>query len=175
MSGLKGRRSQPQNPHTTLVSAERVSKPMVTLPLPPRPSSGMGRSCCRWAMIQSASTHCASSPGALDRTWASPWGNITMSPAASLTGFCPARAAHAAPLVTTWYSMTCSAPGTRRGNLGGCRRACRPLTPIAEVKKYGAPKAYSSQHIGQDVVTFRVRDNSQWSSPALPESRANPR
>src|SRR3569833_3493597 len=71
----------------------------------------MGLGTLRVENTHSAVRRSGSMPGALDRTWRAPCGNMTMSPVASFTGGWPATAAQPLPLAIMWYSMTCSQPG----------------------------------------------------------------
>jgi len=83
---------------------------------------GFGSS--RVVIRQSLSSGFGRIPGALEITWRSPRGNITMSPLSRRTGGSPSAAAQPAPLAIRWYASTCSAAGHQGvGKLGRRRRA----------------------------------------------------
>lgn len=58
-------------------------------------------------------------PGALDITWESPCGKTITSPATRWTAGWSTMPPQHEPAVTTWKSITCSAPGTMRGAISG--------------------------------------------------------
>jgi len=100
------------NPHTTTASASRDGSAAPGSTTPPWYAIGIGLATCEIAWTQSASVGRARRPGALDITWPSPRGNITMSPADTRTGGSPSVAAHPAPFTIMWYASTWSAPGS---------------------------------------------------------------
>ena len=101
-NGLNGRVSKPRNPHTIVVRSLPPPSSSAVVVVP-RPSTLIENGSCGGlgAKKKPGSTTLARRPGALEMTWWSPCGKITMSPSFRRTGSSPAIAAQHEPRATT--------------------------------------------------------------------------